>query len=872
MNPTDRSAEGSPRGGPPTGFAGAPGHRAWHGLYLLMATLAGLLGLAMTVLGARLLMLGGTLYYLIAGILLLAGAVLAWRRRPRIALLLMAAAVLLTLGWALFEIAEKGWLPTWGFDLAARTGLITALVAAAAAAYAFRWRRGRGIVVAGMIGVGAAAAALIGLNWERVEAPGQQEAGRPTSAAAAPALDARREWTAFGGTSLGRRYSSLAQVHTGNVAELEEAWTFRSGDGPLKSERIFYSSQNTPIKAGGLLYTCTSSSQVFALDPATGEVRWQYNPDVPADTMESLFTAACRAVAYFDDGDPAGRPAAVAAMPAVAGEMGPVPRGGSRCHRRVFVTTPDGRLIALDAVGGFVCRDFGKEGVVDLTEGMGLRETGFASNTSGATVAGGLLIVGQQVSDNQRRDAPSGVVRAYDARTGELRWAWDALRPDARAPLADGEIYPRGTPNVWNVITADESLGLAFLGTGNPGADHWGANRSTEEDRFTAAVVAVDLATGQTRWSFATVQHDLWDYDIGAPPMLIDVDIDGAPRRAVLQGTKGGDLFLLDARTGQPLRPVAQRPVPQGGALPGERVSPTQPQSAFYPNLGGIPGRQAETISSRHTWGLTPIDAALCRIGFHQRRYEGMFTPPTVEAKGMVLLPGTVGGMNWGGLGFDPVRRLVITNHSRLPNIVDMVPRAKVEDRPVGSGGARPDQAVAPHSGTPYGVKRPMWLSVLGVPCIAPPWGFIAATHVDTGELVWSKPLGTGFDTGPVGIPTRLKVPIGTPNLGGPLVTAGGLTFIAAAQDNFVRAFETANGRLVWQARLPAGGQAGPMSYWHKGRQYIAITATGHARLETKLGDFLKVYALRPSAPDLTAVPPERGGGTGGTDPEDEGP
>jgi quinoprotein glucose dehydrogenase len=239
-----------------------------------------------------------------------------------------------------------------------------------------------------------------------------------------------------------------------------------------------------------------------------------------------------------------------------------------------------------------------------------------------------------------------------------------------------------------------------------------------------------------------------------------------------------------------------------------------------------------------------------------------MFTPPTVEAKGIVLLPGTVGGMNWGGLGFDPVRRLVIANYSRLPNVVDMTPRAQVADRPVGSGGARPDQATAPHSGTPYGVDRPMWLSILDVPCLAPPWGFIAATNLDTGELAWTKPLGTGFDMGPLGIPTRLKIAMGTPNLGGPLVTAGGLTFIGAAQDNYLRAFETATGRLLWQDRLPAGAQAGVMSYEHNGKQYIAITATGHARFETTLGDYLKVFALDDKQPDLTGQPPrERGNG-----------
>jgi quinoprotein glucose dehydrogenase len=849
----------------------ARGHAAWRWLYLALATLAGLLGLAMVGLGAYLLALGGTAYYLGSGLLLMAAAVLAWRGRHAGALLLMAAAVLLTLGWAVYEIGGTGWLPAWPFDLAARMGVVTALAAFMGAAFV-GWRTPRRSgarrgVLGAFAGLFAATVAVVAAGWERVEAPTGEAASSATAAPLATGLDARREWTAYGGTTLGRRYSELRQIHTGNVAALKEAWTFRSGDRPPPGERVFYASQNTPVVAGGHLYTCTSSSQVFALDPGTGEVRWQHDPRVPREVMEPLFSAACRAVAYFDDGEPAGRAEAIATMPAVPGVMGPVPRGGSRCHRRVYVATPDGRLIALDAVGGFVCRGFGRDGTVDLTEGMGLRERGYASNTAGATVAGGLLIVGQQVSDNQRRDAPSGVVRAYDARTGALRWAWDALRPDPQAPLADGEIYPRGTPNVWNTITADESLGLVFLATGNAGADHWGGSRTPEEDRHTAAVVALDLQTGRTRWVFTTVLHDVWDYDLGSPPMLLDVSIDGRPRRAVMQGTKAGELYLLDARTGEPLRPVEQRPVPQTAPLPGERLSPTQPRSVFYPNLGGLPGREPERIDGRHIWGLTPVDAALCRIDFHRRHHEGLYTPPTLEAKGMVLLPGTVGGMNWGGKGFDPVRRLVITNHSRLPNIVDMLPREQVRERAIGSGGARPDQEVAPQSGTPFGVSRPMWLSILKVPCLAPPWGFIAATHVDTGELVWTRPLGTGYDNGPFGIPTRLKIPMGTPNLGGPLVTAGGLTFIAAAQDDFLRAFETATGRLVWQARLPAGGQAGPMSYWHEGRQYIAITATGHARFETRLGDHLRVYALPSAGPDRTSEPPPRGG-----DDESQGP
>lgn len=828
--------------------AGRSERPGWRWLYLALASVTGLLGLVMLVLGIQLVFLGGTFYYLIAGALLAIGAMYAWRKNDRLALILFGIAVLLTVIWSLIEIAHKNWMPAWGIDFLGRTGIMAGLVMATGLAYLL-WRTppratprrwALGVTAAGLLLL----AGLVFVSWETVEEPGV--ALRPTPvlpAGASPAPESGADWATYGGTNGNRRYSGLAQINAGNVNRLEEAWTFRSGDKNPAEGRVFYSSQNTPIKVGDLLYTCTPSSQVFALDPGTGEAVWQYDPRVAPRTMESLFTAACRAVAYFDDGDPAGSAQAVRRMPAVPGVIGPVPREGSNCHRRIYVATADGRLIALDAVGGFVCRDFGNNGIVDMTQGMGLRDPGYASNTSGATVAGGLLILGQQVSDNQRRDSPSGVVRAYDARTGELRWAWDALRPDPQAPLAPGEIYPRGTPNTWNVISADETLGLAFLGTANSGADQWGGNRTLEEDRFTDAVVAVDLATGATRWAFNTVLHDVWDYDTGAPPMLIDVTIDGSQRRAIVQVTKTGNIFMLDAATGQPLRPISRRRTPQGAA-PGDRLSPWQPQSSFFPNIGGVPGREPEQIDASYTFGLSPIDAALCRISFHRHRYEGMYTPPTPDGAGMLLFPGTLGGMNWGGGGFDPVRRLFIANNSRFPNLVVLHPREEVEDKAVGSGGARPDQKIAPHVGTPFGVTRPTWVSGLNLPCISPPWGYITATDIDTGRIAWSKPLGTGFDVGPLGIPTRLKIVTGTPNLGGPLVTAGGLTFIAAAQDNFLRAFETDTGRLLWEARLPAGGQAGPMTYEHNGRQYVAISATGHERLMTKPGDFLKVYAL----------------------------
>ncbi|HRO60293.1 MAG TPA: PQQ-binding-like beta-propeller repeat protein, partial [Burkholderiaceae bacterium] len=466
----------------------------------LVATLAGLLGLSMSVLGGWLVLLGGNVYYLIAGLGLLAACWFAWRSRPVPALFAMGFVVGLTLLWSLWELHGKGWMPAWPIDLAARVGLPALLFALMAFAWgmgrpladAEAMRRSRRTTTLASLVVLVLAAGLVTAGWERPSA----------SVTDLSSTTDRRDtdWLAFGGTPAGERYLDAAQITPANVHRLREAWRFHSGDSSPDPERVFYSAQNTPIKADGLLYVCTPSNRVHALDAGTGEPRWQHDPAVPARSMESAFSAACRAVGYHaDDTAPA----------------------DASCARRVFVSTADGRLLALDALEGNACEGFGEAGVVDLTFGMGLSESGHASNNSGPSVIGGLVVVGQQVSDNQRRDAPSGVVRAYDASSGALRWAWDAKRIDRpQQPLAPGETWPQGTPNVWNVISGDEALGLVLLGTGNAGNDHYGGDRDAEDDEYSSAVVAVDLATGATRWHFRTVIDDRFDYDVGAQPVL----------------------------------------------------------------------------------------------------------------------------------------------------------------------------------------------------------------------------------------------------------------------------------------------------------------------------------------------------------------
>ncbi|APX23620.1 MAG: pyrroloquinoline quinone-dependent dehydrogenase [Rhodobacteraceae bacterium] len=798
-------------------------------------------GAALLWVGGQVALAGGAWTYAITGALMLLGGLVQLSGRLRAGAALLVLALLVTLGWSVFEIAAKGFMPAWGMDLAGRAGLLTLIVGldvvlllvGMASPFRAGWARPLGF---GAMAVGVAVVAgIVALLWERpASSSGTATASEDTGGAA------QADWTHYGGSPLGQGYTEAGLISPANVSGLTEVWRFRTKDLP-PSDKVSYSAQNTPVYADGRLFVCSPSNHVFALDPASGDLLWGYDPEVPEKAMEPLFSVACRTVGFHDPDTGLGADAASdEGMPAADVTA-------QSCGAKVLVSTVDGRLTALSAADGAICEDFGDGGTVDLTEGMGMQVSGFASNSSGPTVLGDTIVIGQQVSDNQQRDAPSGVVRAYDANTGDLLWAWDALRQGiAQEPLEEGEVYPRGTPNIWNVISGDPEAGLVYVGTGNSANDHYGGTRTPEEDRFTAAIVAIDMQTGETVWDFSTMSHDLWDYDVGAQPAVMDMEIEGETRRVVVAAVKTGSIFILDAATGEPLRPVENKPAPQGnGPLPGDRLSETQPYSTYYPNFAGMPtdGMQ-ERLTAAHTWGIGMIDEAMCRRDFLKMDYDGTYTPPSDNPGGVLLFPGAIGGLNWGGIGLDTERQILVTNNSRLANHLTMYPREEVDALPIGEGGLHYAQEIVPHWKSPWGITRPTWLSALGMPCIAPPWGMINATDLATGELLWSKPLGTGYDSGPMGMPSRVKVPLGTANLGGPLMTSSGLTFIAAAQDNFLRAYGTESGQLLWQGRLPAGGQSSPMSYVHEGRQYVVQGAAGHSMLKTEIGDYVIGYAL----------------------------
>jgi len=607
-----------------------------------------------------------------------------------------------------------------------------------------------------------------------------------------------------GGDPGGGRYSRLSDITPANVHRLERLWTYRAGlveiDGAIAGKT---SLQATPVLRAGRLHFCTPDNRIVTIDAATGEELWVY---AARPIFESGWTATCRGVAFWE---------------------APSGAGGDACRARVFMGTIDARLIAVDAETGEPCEDFGAGGELSLLRGLGDVVPGEYYMTSAPTVAGDVVVTGSLVADNRRVGGPGGVIRAFDVRTGELRWAFDPVPPGTPSAPPDEEGQPtfhRGTPNAWSIPSVDVERGLVFVPMGGPSPDFFGGHRE-DFDHYGSAVVALDAKTGDVVWHFQAVHHDLWDYDLASQPMLIDVPKEGVMRPAVAQLTKMGHLFLLDRETGEPLFEVEERPVPQSD-VPGERTSPTQPFPTHPPPLH--PG----WLTSEDAFGFTPFDRGACRSLIEGLRNEGIFTPPSLE--GSVLYPGTAGGSNWGSGAYDPRRRLMVLNVNRIAQQIQLVPRA---DAP-----SKRARGLSPQAGAPYLARTDVLLSPLGIPCSPPPWGSILAVDLEAGEVVWERPFGTTRDMTPLPI----GLDFGLPSMGGPIVTAGGVAFIGAAMDDYIRAYDVETGEELWRERLPAGAQATPMTYRlaPDGPQIVVLAAGGHATLGTTIGDWLIAWAL----------------------------
>jgi quinoprotein glucose dehydrogenase len=600
-------------------------------------------------------------------------------------------------------------------------------------------------------------------------------------------------WVAYGADESGTRYSAAEQIDRTNVDKLKTAWTYRTGAMAIETRLVKKAAfEATPILVEGKLFLTTPYGKVIALDPGTGERIWDYDPGVDLTMSRSEVTS--RGVSAWMD------------------HQG---KDNAPCKLRIFVGTLDARLMALDGKTGEPCEDFGVHGQIDLNKDAATQTewTGGYQVTSPPAICKDLVIVGSSIADNWKVDTGRGIVRAFDVRTGNLKWTWDPI------PWA-AKTNPRtGAGNAWAAFSVDTDHDLVFVPTGSAAPDYFGGIRKGD-DKWANSVVALRASSGAFVWGFQVVHHDLWDYDVAAQPTLFTWK-DGSP--AVVINTKMGHVFVLNRLTGESLLPVEERKVPQSD-IAGEETSPTQP----FSTISLVP----EKFGPEDAWGPTAEDVKWCADKVRTSRNEGIFTPPSL--KGTIQAPGNVGGVNWGGAAYDPARHLMVVNTNRLVAWMKLIPRAEYEaevkkdqdNRIFGEFGGQEPSA--------FGMYRTFMFSPSKTPCNAPPWGTTAAVDLYSGKIAWNVSLGTmvpGKQTGSI-------------NLGGPMMTAGGVVFTSATIDPHLHAFDSESGKELWSYELPAGAQATPMTYVWKGKQYLVIAAGGHGKLGSKQGDYVIAFAL----------------------------
>lgn len=616
---------------------------------------------------------------------------------------------------------------------------------------------------------------------------------------------AAADWPYYGGDAGGGKYSALDEINRQNVTRLRPLWSFDVGDvsdGTKAPSRSAF--EATPLVVDGVMYVTTPFHRLFALDAETGRQLWVYDPKFRPDQRVNLYVN--RGVAFW--------------------------RGGGA--KRIFYGDQNGRLFSVDAATGKADLRFGKQGSVDLKAGLTERYPGGQLGlTSPPAVCGDVVVTGSWVSDGEPR-GPSGDIRGFDARTGRQVWRFHTVPHPGEFghdTWQPGSTEGRGGTNVWSLMSVDPERRLVFVPLTSPSEDYYGGDRKGD-NLFGDSVVAIDCGSGRRRWHFQTVHHNLWDYDLPSQPVLITVRRGGRDVPAVAQATKTGFVFVLDRETGKPLFPVEERPVP-ASRIPGEQSSPTQPFPLKPPPFA------RQSMTPGELTRVTPESRAACsELARGVNLNTKLFDPNGEQPR--VMFPGTNGGSNWGGGSYDPA------THTFYVNSMDVASVFKMVKRPAGST-------------VPYrnqGSGR-FWDSS-GYPCQQPPWGSLTAYDLDRGEIRWRSVLGEFPELTKRGVPKT-----GAPNLGGSLVTAGGLLFIGATNDSRFRAFDKTTGAELWSVPLPASAHATPMTYSgpRSGRQMVAIASGGGNKYNQIFAAKLIVYALPrpgdpPSPKEWTAVPP----------------
>ena len=781
-----------------------------------------IVGIAMLYMGGKLLLLGGTPFYAIIAIGLLITAVALFYKK-KFALTIYAVLMWIVLAWMVFEVGFDKWQWIPRGDLIGLFGvwlalpwIVRPLSRADNPAKPASFHPFLGTTVIIIIAV------VIGLMfYDPLPKEGTLTSQRNPIADGLPGND----WTAYGGTPDGLRFSKLNQITKDNVDNLQLAWTYHTGDvRDSNKDATEYTFEATPLKVNDTVYFCTPHNEVHALNPESGALKWKYQPTKDRSYLQQHQT--CRGVSYYQESQPAAASATNA--PAL-------------CRKRIFNATTDAKLIALDADSGKLCAGFGNNGIVDLSNNMGNIRPHALMQTSAPLVAGNLVIVGGSVMDNGYNSGnPSGVIRAYDVNSGSLVWNFDPANPDKTQPLPGGQIYPQDTPVAWATLSADVKNGLVYVPFGNASPDELGGRRdpNSNTEKFRDTLVALDLKTGTFKWRFQSSRHDLWDRDNPSQPSLLDIDYQGSKQPVVILPTKTGNLFVLNRLTGQPVYPINQVDVSTQGGVQGEKFSPTQPVSA----LNFIP----DPIDEKSMWGLTPFDQMACRIDYKSLRYDGNPWTPATEA-GSIVFPGNIGVFNWGSVAIDPERQILVASPVRLAYKYNLIKRTPETE----------NKRLFTKEGTPYwnenfegdyAIRIQQFASSLGIPCIAPSWGRLVGVDLTTGKTGWLRRVGTTKNLKTTFLPGRFPIgfPMGMVAHGGPLTTAGDLVFHGATADNFFRAYDINTGKLLWQTELPAGGQATPATYMGAdNKQYVIIAAGGHGSLGTKEGDAVMAFRLR---------------------------